>query len=61
MTHDVVIAGGGPNGLLLSCELRLAGIRPLVLERLPQRSLVPRANGDTRPPGDERTQVTYFQ
>jgi len=31
---DVVIAGGGPTGLMLACELRLAGIRPVVLERL---------------------------
>jgi 2-polyprenyl-6-methoxyphenol hydroxylase-like FAD-dependent oxidoreductase len=31
---DVVIAGAGPTGLMLACELRLAGIRPVVLERL---------------------------
>jgi len=31
---DVVIAGGGPTGLMLACELRLAGLRPVVLERL---------------------------
>jgi 2-polyprenyl-6-methoxyphenol hydroxylase-like FAD-dependent oxidoreductase len=30
---DVVIAGAGPVGLMLACELGLAGIRPLVLER----------------------------
>lgn len=42
---DVVIAGGGPNGLLLACELRLAGVRPVVLERLPVRGAVPKANG----------------
>jgi 2-polyprenyl-6-methoxyphenol hydroxylase-like FAD-dependent oxidoreductase len=29
---DVVIAGAGPNGLMLACELGLAGIRPVVLD-----------------------------
>jgi 2-polyprenyl-6-methoxyphenol hydroxylase-like FAD-dependent oxidoreductase len=45
MDADVVIAGAGPNGLMLACELRLAGVRPIVLEQLPERSEVPRANG----------------
>jgi 2-polyprenyl-6-methoxyphenol hydroxylase-like FAD-dependent oxidoreductase len=45
MTTDVIIAGGGPNGLLLACELALAGVRPLVLERLPERPADPKANG----------------
>jgi len=45
MTTDVVIAGGGPNGLLLACELALAGLRPVVLERLPERPTDPKANG----------------
>ncbi|MFD1545288.1 FAD-dependent monooxygenase [Nonomuraea guangzhouensis] len=45
MTADVVIAGGGPNGLMLACELALAGVRPIVLERLPERSQAPKANG----------------
>src|SRR5471030_619319 len=31
--YDVVIAGAGPVGLLLACELRLAGISVLVLEQ----------------------------
>ena len=30
---DVIVAGAGPVGLLLSCELALAGVRVLVLER----------------------------
>lgn len=30
--YDVVIAGAGPVGLFLSCELRLAGLSVLVLE-----------------------------
>jgi 2-polyprenyl-6-methoxyphenol hydroxylase-like FAD-dependent oxidoreductase len=45
MTTDVLIAGGGPNGLLLACELALAGVRPVVLERLPEPTTEPRANG----------------
>ena len=42
---DVVIAGAGPNGLMLACELALAGVRPLVLERLTEPSAEQRANG----------------
>ncbi|WP_061300056.1 FAD-dependent monooxygenase [Herbidospora cretacea] len=43
--EDVVIAGAGPNGLMLACELSLAGVRPLVIERLPGRTEENRANG----------------
>lgn len=32
-TYDVVIAGAGPVGLFLACELRLAGVSVLVLEQ----------------------------
>jgi 2-polyprenyl-6-methoxyphenol hydroxylase-like FAD-dependent oxidoreductase len=42
---DVVIAGGGPTGLMLACELRLGGAHPVVLERLPEISPVPKGNG----------------
>lgn len=45
MFHDVVIAGAGPTGLMLACELRLAGIRSLVLEAMPERPADRRANG----------------
>ncbi|GLZ35883.1 FAD-dependent oxidoreductase [Lentzea sp. NBRC 105346] len=34
MDYEVVIAGAGPVGLLLACELRLHGVRVVVLERL---------------------------
>ncbi|MFE9420639.1 FAD-dependent monooxygenase [Streptomyces griseofuscus] len=33
MDYDVVVAGGGPVGLMLGCELRLGGARVAVLER----------------------------
>lgn len=42
---DVVISGAGPNGLMVACELALAGVRPVVLERLPAPSDEPKANG----------------
>jgi 2-polyprenyl-6-methoxyphenol hydroxylase-like FAD-dependent oxidoreductase len=34
MSHPVIIVGAGPIGLLLAGELALAGLRPLVLDRL---------------------------
>jgi 2-polyprenyl-6-methoxyphenol hydroxylase-like FAD-dependent oxidoreductase len=34
---EVAIAGGGPTGLMLACELALAGVRTVVLERLLER------------------------
>ncbi len=45
--NDVVIAGAGPNGLMLACELALAGIRSIVLDPLPGPNPEPRANGVT--------------
>ncbi len=37
--HEVVIAGGGPTGLMLAAELRLAGIDVLVVERRADQGL----------------------
>ncbi|WP_413103331.1 FAD-dependent monooxygenase [Streptomyces sp. Inha503] len=42
---EVIIAGAGPNGLMLACELALAGVRPVVLERLTAPNDKQRANG----------------
>ncbi|WP_433332360.1 FAD-dependent monooxygenase [Spirillospora sp. CA-294931] len=42
---DVIVVGAGPAGLMLAAELRLAGVRPLVLERRPRLGEVPKANG----------------
>ncbi|MEV7729934.1 FAD-dependent monooxygenase [Streptomyces sp. NPDC087917] len=42
---DVVIAGAGPTGLMLACELRLAGVDVVVVERLPERTGESRAGG----------------
>ncbi len=41
----MVIVGGGPTGLVLAAELRLGGADPVVLERLPEISGIPKGNG----------------
>ncbi|CAJ61212.1 MULTISPECIES: FAD-dependent monooxygenase [Frankia] len=42
---DVVIAGAGPTGLMLACELRLAGVDVVLLDRLAGRTGESRAGG----------------
>ena len=42
---DVIVAGGGPTGLMLAGELRLRGVHPLVLERDAEPTRVVRSLG----------------
>ncbi|MFC9435780.1 FAD-dependent monooxygenase [Nocardia sp. NPDC057030] len=44
-TTEVVIAGGGPTGLMLAAELRLAGVDVVLLDGLPARTGESRAGG----------------
>ncbi len=45
--YDVIIVGGGPVGVFVACELKLAGVEPLVLERLPEINQWDKAHGLT--------------
>jgi bifunctional hydroxylase/dehydrase len=42
---DVIVVGAGPTGLMLAGELRLAGVRAVVLERLAEPMMQSRALG----------------
>ncbi|MEV5834803.1 FAD-dependent monooxygenase [Nocardia sp. NPDC052112] len=44
-TFDVVVAGAGPVGLMLACELRLGGAEVLVVERLTEPDPTIKAGG----------------
>jgi 2-polyprenyl-6-methoxyphenol hydroxylase-like FAD-dependent oxidoreductase len=45
MEADVVVVGAGPVGLMLAAELALAGVRPVVVERLDAPCGQPKARG----------------
>jgi choline dehydrogenase-like flavoprotein len=49
MDYDVAIVGGGPVGLMLACELQLAGASVLVLERLTEIDPTIKAGSVTLP------------
>ncbi|KIH99852.1 hypothetical protein LP52_04945 [Streptomonospora alba] len=44
---DAIVAGGGPTGMFLACELKLAGADPVVLESLPGINQEDKAHGLT--------------
>ena len=42
---EVIIVGAGPTGLMLACEMGMAGVRPVVLERHPEIRDIQKAGG----------------
>ncbi|MEV0275027.1 FAD-dependent monooxygenase [Streptomyces sp. NPDC050610] len=64
MDTDVVVAGAGPVGLMLACELRLQGIDTVLIERLPEPANDNRAqalHGRTVPVLDHRGLLPRFR
>jgi len=49
MEYDVVVAGAGPVGLMLACELRLQGVDVIVVERRTEPDMTVKAGSITVP------------
>src|SRR5579885_2744780 len=47
METTVVVVGAGPTGLMLGCELGLAGVPTVLVDAQPERSGLSRAGGIT--------------
>ena len=47
--HAVIIAGGGPTGMMLAGELALAGVDVAIVERLEVKGPLRVAAGDAQP------------
>src|SRR5947208_3229258 len=54
-TGHVVVAGAGPTGLMLACELRLGGVDVVVVERRAAGT-----TGESRAPGINARSVEVF-
>jgi 2-polyprenyl-6-methoxyphenol hydroxylase-like FAD-dependent oxidoreductase len=58
--HAVVVAGGGPTGLMLAAELALAGVDVAIVERRASQDL-PGSRGDVEPIVGTRGAVADFR
>lgn len=54
--YDVIIAGAGPTGLFLACELKLRGLRVAILERRPHGT-----TSESRAPGINARTMEIFR
>lgn len=54
--YDVIVAGAGPTGLMLACELQLTGVRVAVLERRAHGTA-----GESRAPGINARTMELFR